>query len=80
MHPLSRPSYPRQPPVLLLYEGDAASAEEAKVRVRMVDFAHTFGAEGGAEGARDANFLAGLRALLARLRALVHAQLAADLA
>ena len=48
-----------------------------QVRVRMVDFAHTFASE---RGARDTNFLAGLRALLARLRALVHAQLAADLA
>lgn len=47
-----------------------------QVRVRLVDFAHTFQAEGGA---RDTNFLAGLRALLARLRAVVHAQLQQEL-
>ena len=150
------------PAVLLLYEGDAGSQAEAKVRVRMVDFAHTFfqqpGAEGGSgtidsgtatDGAvaansgaqqqqhqqsqqqqqqaiaspccgndagngvgssssgcggahngdagqgqaagsagpagtagpsRDDNFLSGLRALLARLRGVVHAQLEQDLA
>ena len=107
--------------VLLLYEGDAASQAEAKVRVRMVDFAHTFfqqqegaagdsgpgggsgqqqqqgagspccgngssGAGGEAQGqvaaagaSRDDNFHAGLRALLARLRSVVHAQLEQDL-
>jgi hypothetical protein len=97
--------------VLLLYEGDAACQADAKVRVRMVDFAHTFfqqqeggagsiGPGGGAgspccgngsSGAgseaqvaaagasRDDNFHAGLRALLARLRSVVHAQLEQDL-
>lgn len=44
--------------------------------MRLVDFAHTFQAEGGG---RDTNFLAGLRALLARLRAVVHAQLQEEL-
>ncbi|KAL4431979.1 hypothetical protein ABPG77_000246 [Micractinium sp. CCAP 211/92] len=101
--------------VLVLYEGGAASPEGAKVRVRLVDFAHTFfqgeprspraaTTENGAAAAsrrrpspggasppahpqqqqlhqrrRDTNFLAGLRALLARLRAVVHAQLQAEL-
>jgi hypothetical protein len=63
--------------VLLLYEGDANCEEEAKVGVRMVDFAHTFQTEGRG---RDTNFLAGLRALLARLRAVVHSTVAQDLA
>lgn len=63
--------------VLLLYEGDANCEEEAKVGVRMVDFAHTFQSEGRG---RDTNFLAGLRALLARLRAVVHSTVAHDLA
>ncbi|KAL4424338.1 hypothetical protein ABPG75_001639 [Micractinium tetrahymenae] len=95
--------------VLVLYEGGAASPEGAKVRVRLVDFAHTFfqgealsrsasASDGGAAPAperpagsgnaadlgrqrrrRDTNFLAGLRALLARLRVVVHAQLQAEL-
>lgn len=47
-----------------------------QVRVRMVDFAHTFQSE---EPARDVNFLAGLRALLARLRAVVHSSLQQEL-
>lgn len=47
-----------------------------QVRVRLVDFAHTFQCE---DGSRDTNFLAGLRALLARLRGVVHAQLQQDL-
>lgn len=100
--------------MLVLYEGGAAAPEGAKVRVRLVDFAHTFfqgdppsprgaASRGGGGGApqqgsspgggavaaclqqhqqrrRDTNFLAGLRALLARLRAVVHAQLQAELA
>jgi hypothetical protein len=64
--------------VLLLYEGDARSGEDARVRVRLVDFAHTF--YDAHSGGRDTNFLAGLRALLARLRAVVSATLAQDLA
>ncbi|EFN50926.1 hypothetical protein CHLNCDRAFT_141721 [Chlorella variabilis] len=62
--------------VLLLYEGGARNADQAGVRVRMVDFAHTFQAE---DGGRDTNFLAGLRALLARLRAVVRATVQQDL-
>ena len=133
------PCFYRPPAVLLLYEGGAAAPEEARVRVRLVDFAHTFSQSGGGDtctsGAsapacdgsgdacggsgnrgngggggsdacvgvsgvdfsdvklssggstsgsarlppRDANFLAGLRALLARLRSVVHAQLQAEL-
>lgn len=63
--------------MLVLYEGDGAGAEDARVRVRLVDFAHTFTSDGGG---RDANFLAGLRALLARLRAVLHAALQQELA
>lgn len=99
--------------MLILYEGDAASPNDAKVRVRLVDFAHTFFQRGGSHPARallqdggtsavpqrgaspgggapasrpqqrrrrDINFLAGLRALLARLRGVVHTQLQAELA
>lgn len=62
--------------MLLLYEGGARNADQAGVRVRMVDFAHTFQAE---DGGRDTNFLAGLRALLARLRAVVRATVQQDL-
>ena len=54
----------------------AAGPADAKVRVRLVDFAHTFQSE---EAQRDANFLTGLRALLARLRGVVHAQLQTEL-
>jgi 1D-myo-inositol-tetrakisphosphate 5-kinase/inositol-polyphosphate multikinase len=50
--------------VLLLYEGDAQGPRGADVRVRLVDFAHTFHDEGAV---RDDNFLAGLRSLVARL-------------
>ena len=56
-----------------MYEGDARSASEALVRVRLVDFAHTFRSE---RGARDRNFLAGLRALVGRLSAVVAAEVA----
>ncbi|KDD73423.1 inositol polyphosphate kinase, partial [Helicosporidium sp. ATCC 50920] len=52
--------------VLLLYEGAAQAAGQARVRVRLVDFAHTFHDPAG--GARDLNFLAGLRSLVARLK------------
>ena len=63
-HPPAHP--PARPPahplthaaVLLLYEGDARSQAEAKVRVRLVDFAHTFQSEGAA---RDDNFLASVQ-------------------
>jgi hypothetical protein len=41
--------------VLLLYEGDATDAAEANVRVRLVDFAHTFPTwQPGREGHKNA--------------------------
>ncbi len=49
--------------VLIIYEGDAETAEEANVSVRLVDFAHTF----PSGGQRDANFIKGLSALMSTL-------------
>lgn len=63
-------------PVLYLINLPPPLLAAMQVRVRMVDFAHTFQCE---RPARDANFLAGLRALLARLRGVVHAQLQQEL-
>ena len=45
--------------VLILYEGAAKRAEDAHVQVKLVDFAHTY----WGVGARDDNFLGGIRAL-----------------
>lgn len=54
--------------LLVLYEGDAANSAQARVRVRLVDFAHTFPATHyGSPGVRDDNFLSGLRSLMSRL-------------
>lgn len=50
--------------VLIIYEGDAESAEEANVAVRLVDFAHTF----RSKGQKDPNFIAGLRAVIKALK------------
>lgn len=50
--------------MLLIYEGDAESAEEANVSVRLVDFAHTF----PSQGQPDANFIAGLGAIIQALK------------
>ena len=49
--------------VLIVYEGDAETAEEANVSVRLVDFAHTF----PSGGQRDTNFMKGLSALMGAL-------------
>ena len=49
--------------VLLIYEGTAAAAEEAKVSVRLIDFAHTF----PSSGVKDENCLHGVGALRAAL-------------
>ena len=49
--------------MLIIYEGDAETPEDARVIVRLVDFAHTF----PSEGQKDGNFLAGMRTLIARL-------------
>ncbi len=49
--------------VLIIYEGDATSAEYANVSIRLVDFAHTF----PSQGQKDFNFLRGLLALSATL-------------
>lgn len=51
---------------LLIYEGDARAPAEARVSVRLVDFAHAFPA-GVHQGGPDANTLAGLRGLIAAL-------------
>ena len=47
--------------VLILYEGDATGSEDAYVRVRLVDFAHTFrvGGETREDGGGDADAGAG---------------------
>lgn len=75
--------------LLLLYEGDAHGPEETNVRVRLVDFAHTFAVggnsdDGGAEnkshseGDIDENFLGGLRAIASRLNAVSTMEYVAD--
>lgn len=46
--------------VLIVYEGDAESAEEARVTIKLVDFAHTF----ASDGRKDTNFVAGITALI----------------
>lgn len=55
--------------LLILYEGDAQGAEGANVRVRLVDFAHTFhmGEGDHGEGGVDDNFLGGMKAITSRL-------------
>jgi hypothetical protein len=64
--------------VLATYEGEAAAAQEARVRLQLVDFAHVFsssaasaealrpgGAAGqGGQGQVDDNFLRGLQGLV----------------
>jgi len=40
--------------ILILYEGDAEEAENANVRVRLVDFAHTFKVGGIEDGTSSA--------------------------
>ena len=45
--------------VLLIYEGQAKSPEEARVQVKLIDFAHTHQEMGG----QDNNFLSGLQSL-----------------
>lgn len=50
---------------------------DVAVKVRLVDFAHTFRRAGG--GRRDANFLAGLRAVIARLAAVARLEAAEQL-
>ena len=57
--------------VLILYEGDAQGADDANVRVRLVDFAHTFSTdrESGDEyvvSGKDENFTNGLKSLVQR--------------
>lgn len=56
--------------VLLLYEGAARSATEARVAVRLIDFAHAFPTDctEGVSGP-DANTLAGLRGLISAVEA-----------
>ena len=54
--------------VLLIYEGSAETAEDANVSIRLVDFAHTF----PSEGKKDTNFIAGLRAIIKALTAVMR--------
>lgn len=61
--------------VLLLYEGDALQAADAKVRVRLVDFAHTLIRQAG-NHQHDYNFLGGLRSLTQRLSDISRGDLA----
>ena len=46
--------------VLIIYEGDAESAEQARVTIKLVDFAHTF----PSDGRKDTNFVEGINALI----------------
>jgi len=50
-----------QASVLLMYEGEAKTAADAKVRVAFVDFAHTFQSP---RGVRDDNLLSALNSLI----------------
>ena len=61
--------------VLLIYEGDAENMEEANVSIRLVDFAHTF----SSEGKKDTNFIAGLRAVIKALTAVMGCKAGDDL-
>ena len=54
--------------VLLLYEGAACGAPEARVSVRLIDFAHAFPAGVHCAGP-DANFHAGILGLAAAIEA-----------
>lgn len=56
-----------------------AAGEDARVRVRFVDFAHTFLLEHEKQQ-RDHNFLAGLRAIVARMSAVMRLDTADTLA
>lgn len=56
--------------VLILYEGDATCVEDSNVRVRLVDFAHTF----TSDGKRDENFVGGLSSLMDWLEDVVRQQ------
>mmetsp|Transcript_10095 Transcript_10095/g.18205 ORF Transcript_10095/g.18205 Transcript_10095/m.18205 type:complete len:268 (-) Transcript_10095:244-1047(-) len=49
---------------LLTYEGTAQTAGEAKVAVRLIDFAHSF----DGQGKKDENFLGGLRNIMKMMR------------
>lgn len=53
--------------ILIIYEGSATTADKAAVSIRLVDFAHTF----PSGGQQDGNFLAGARALLGALSAVM---------
>mmetsp|Transcript_12263 Transcript_12263/g.38846 ORF Transcript_12263/g.38846 Transcript_12263/m.38846 type:complete len:197 (+) Transcript_12263:906-1496(+) len=56
--------------ILVLYEGAARTPEELRVRVKLVDFAHTF----ARESTRDSNFIGGLNALVGVLEGVVKGQ------
>ena len=61
--------------ILIIYEGDAERAEDAKIAIRLVDFAHTF----KSDGKMDTNFLAGLRAIIKALSSVLHTARVEDL-
>lgn len=61
--------------ILIIYEGDAERAEDAKIATRLVDFAHTF----PSDGKKDTNFLAGLRAIIKALTSVLHTARVDDL-
>lgn len=55
--------------ILILYEGDAEGSSDANVRVRLVDFAHTFSTEDALVIGKDKNFTRGLKAVMRRFLA-----------
>ncbi|CAF0996368.1 unnamed protein product [Adineta steineri] len=54
--------------LLIVYEGDQTEKNEAKVDVRLIDFAHVFKVEGAHANQSDENFLFGLRCYMDHLR------------
>lgn len=59
--------------VLLLYEGAAKCAADARPAVSLIDFAHTFPADAH-DGGPDLNFLAGLKGLITTIEAVISTE------
>jgi hypothetical protein len=57
--------------VLMLYEGAAQTAGEARASVRLIDFAHAFPAAAHGGAGPDTNFLGGLTGLIAAIEEVV---------
>lgn len=53
-----------QASVLLVYEGTAADVASSNIKVRLIDFAHTFGANATPPAPGDPSFLRGLQSLI----------------